>query len=66
MLETARTLSEGFHFLRVDLYEINGEVYFSEFTFFSDAGFAPFEPEESTGFTITGYVKKPKSPSASS
>ena len=46
MLETAKTLSAGFHFLRVDLYEINGNLYFSEFTFFSDAGFAPFEPEE--------------------
>ena len=46
MLEIAKKLSSGFHFLRVDLYEINGEIFFSEFTFFSDAGFAPFEPEE--------------------
>ena len=46
MLEVAEKLSSGFHFLRVDLYEINGEIYFSEFTFFSDAGFAPFESEE--------------------
>ena len=46
MLEIAEKLSSGFHFLRVDLYEINGEIFFSEFTFFSDAGFAPFEPEE--------------------
>lgn len=46
MLSMAERLSAGFHFLRVDLYEINGEIYFSEFTFFSDAGFAPFHPEE--------------------
>ena len=46
MLEIAKRLSSGFHFLRVDLYEINGEIFFSVFTFFSDAGFAPFEPEE--------------------
>ena len=46
MLEIAEKLSAGFHFLRVDLYEINGQVFFSEFTFFSDAGFAPFDPEE--------------------
>ena len=46
MLEMAKKLSAGFHFLRVDLYEINGEIYFSEFTFFSDAGFAPFDPPE--------------------
>ena len=46
MLEIARTLSAGFHFLRVDLYQVNGRILFSEFTFFSDAGFAPFFPEE--------------------
>ena len=46
MLEMAKKLSAGFHFLRVDLYEINGEIYFSEFTFFSAAGFAPFDPPE--------------------
>ena len=46
MLVIAEKLSAGFHFLRVDLYEINGEIFFSEFTFFSDAGFAPFEPED--------------------
>ena len=46
MLDLAKRLSSGFHFLRVDLYEVNGDIFFSEFTFFSDAGFAPFEPEE--------------------
>ena len=58
MLETARTLSAGFHFLRVDLYEINGELYFSEFTFFSDAGFAPFEPEE-WNRTLGSWIRLP-------
>lgn len=33
-------------FLRVDLYNIGGAVYFSEFTFFSDSGMAKFQPEE--------------------
>ncbi len=46
MLETAAALSEGFPFLRTDLYEINGRVWFSEFTFFSDSGFEAFHPEE--------------------
>lgn len=45
MLSLAKTFSAGHHFLRVDLYQINGKVYFSEFTFFSDGGFAPFYPE---------------------
>lgn len=31
-------------FLRVDLYCIDGKIYFSEFTFFSDSGTAKFYP----------------------
>lgn len=46
MLDLAKKLSAGFPFLRTDFYEINGEVYFSEFTFFSDAGMGKFYPEE--------------------
>ena len=46
MLSLAKELSEGFPFLRTDFYEINGEVYFSEFTFFSDAGMCKFEPKD--------------------
>lgn len=45
MLEIAEKLAEGRSFIRVDLYSVNGNIYFSEFTFFSDAGFAPFHPE---------------------
>ncbi len=45
MLQIAKTLSAGFHFVRIDLYLVNGKIYFSEYTFFSDAGFAPFHPE---------------------
>ena len=46
MLYLARILSVGFAFIRTDFYTINGKVYFSEFTFYSDAGFASFEPKE--------------------
>ena len=49
MLELAAKLSSEFAFIRTDMYEINGEVYFSEFTFYSDAGFAKFEPEDWDG-----------------
>ena len=45
MLSLAKTLAEGKSFIRVDLYSANGKIYFSEFTFFSDAGFAAFHPE---------------------
>lgn len=42
----ARNLSEGFPFLRVDLYEINEKIYFSELTLCPCSGMMPFEPEE--------------------
>lgn len=46
MLSLAKRLNGGRPFIRTDFYEINGRVYFSEFTFYSDAGFAPFTPGE--------------------
>lgn len=33
-------------FVRIDLYEINGKVYFSEITFYPNAGLIPFIPRE--------------------
>lgn len=44
MLDIAARLSQGFDFIRVDLYSVNGQVKFSEYTFYSDSGFAPFYP----------------------
>ena len=44
MKQIAAVLSQGIDFLRVDLYEINGEVYFSELTFSPCCGFMPFNP----------------------
>lgn len=46
MLKLAEKLSKGVPFLRVDLYEINGRIYFSELTFSPCSGFMPFEPIE--------------------
>ena len=46
MLMLAEKLSTGPAFLRVDFYEVNGRVYFSEFTFYSDAGIERFKPDK--------------------
>ena len=46
MKKIAEKLSEGFCQLRVDLYEINGKVYFGELTFFHHGGIVKFDPEE--------------------
>ena len=42
----AEKLSYGFPHVRVDLYEVDGSIYFGELTFCHMSGFAPFEPEE--------------------
>lgn len=39
MLQIATTLSQGFKEVRVDLYNIDGVIYFGELTFFSQDGF---------------------------
>ena len=46
MIGIAEHMSEGFPFLRVDLYEIDEKIYFSEFTFSPCAGFMPFSDEK--------------------
>ena len=47
MLEMARNLSKGHPFIRVDLYNIRGHIYFSELTFFTYGGFMLFYPDQS-------------------
>ena len=42
----AEHLSRGLRAVRVDLYEINREIYFGEYTFYHHCGFVPFCPNE--------------------
>lgn len=46
MRRLATQLSTGFSHIRIDFYEVNGKVYFSELTFYSASGFGQFVPEE--------------------
>jgi hypothetical protein len=46
MVELATKLSKGHRFLRVDLYNLNGELQFGELTFFPDSGICKFIPEK--------------------
>ena len=39
MFEIASKLSLGHPFVRVDLYNINGKIYFGELTFYPASGF---------------------------
>lgn len=45
MLEIAEKLSEDIPHVRVDLYEINGQIYFGEMTLYTCSGFIPFADE---------------------
>lgn len=54
----AKQLSKGFPFLRVDFYNINGDIYFGELTFFHNAGVVPFDPEE-WDYKIGKWLKLP-------
>ena len=46
MIRIAEKLAEGTLFVRVDLYNLGGEIKFSEFTFFPGGGMACFDPRE--------------------
>lgn len=46
MKAIAAELSQGMRQVRLDLYELDGKVYFGEYTFFSGGGFELFKPKE--------------------
>jgi len=45
MLDIASILSQGIPFVRVDLYNLRGKIFFGEITFFPTSGFGGFTPE---------------------
>ena len=45
MLEVAETLVKPFPFVRLDLYNINGKIYFGEMTFTPLGGMVNFHPQ---------------------
>ena len=46
MLDVAKKFSKGIPHVRVDLYHINGKIYFGELTFFHGSGLERFYPSE--------------------
>ena len=45
MIEVSRKMARGMKFIRVDLYEINNQIYFSEYTLHPCSGFMPFNDD---------------------
>lgn len=46
MIRVVKILAEDFPCIRVDLYWVNGKVYFGELTFYPWTGYVKFEPDE--------------------
>lgn len=46
MKTVCEKLAEPFPFVRVDLYDVDGHVYFGELTFYDNGGFADIRPAE--------------------
>ncbi len=58
MKSIAEKLSKGLPVVRIDLYEANGKVYFSEFTFFHHGGLVAFHPE-TWDYKFGSWIKLP-------
>ena len=46
MIELSKKMAKDIPFVRIDWYEINGKLYFGEYTFYPGSGFEEFTPEE--------------------
>lgn len=46
MIKLAEILSKGIPHVRIDFYDVKGRVYFGEVTFYHEAGFEPYIPDE--------------------
>ena len=46
MKALAAKMSADLPAIRIDLYDVNGKIYFGEYTLYSASGFGPFHPEE--------------------
>jgi len=59
MKELATVLSKGIPQVRVDFYDVNGHVYFGEYTFFHFEGTVEFNPVE-WDYTFGSWIKLPQ------
>lgn len=58
MKKISETLSRNMAHVRVDLYDIDGKVYFGELTFYDSSGMAPYDPPE-WDETIGSWIELP-------
>ena len=60
LLDIAQKLADHINnaFVRIDLYVINGQIYFGEYTFYPGGGFESFQPLE-WDYTLGSWMKLP-------
>ena len=58
MLEVGTKLAADFNFMRVDLYYVNGKVYFGELSFYPNNGFVRYQTDEMDEF-FASKIKLP-------
>ena len=58
MISIAKSLSEKLPFIRVDLYNVNGSIFFGEMTFYPASGLGTFRPNE-WNFKLGDELKLP-------
>ena len=58
MKVVASKLSKGIPHVRIDLYEVNGKIYFGEITFYHFGAMVPFVPEE-WDYILGSWIKLP-------
>ena len=58
MIELAETISHNTVLSRIDFYEIDGQVYFGEITFYPGSGFSPFT-DEKWDYKLGGMIDLP-------
>ena len=59
MKTLASQLSAGFPHVRIDFYEIEGKIYFGEFTFYHCSGFTDVKPKE-WDYKLGSWIELPK------
>lgn len=58
MIKVAQVLSKGLPAVRIDLYEVDGRVFFGEYTFTHHGGHVPFHPEK-WDYTFGSWITLP-------
>lgn len=59
MKELASKLSKGIPQVRIDLYDVNGKIFFGEMTFTHHGGIVPFHPKK-WDYEFGSWIKLPR------